>query len=73
MPINFKLEQTIEFGAPNPELNDHFFDYSPDFVDRIPTEFDLQEVRFTRLGDGQDWKLNGLIEDIIYVCRRSAA
>jgi len=35
VPISYEHAETIEFGGPNPKLNDHCFDYGRDFSDRL--------------------------------------
>ena len=35
VPVNFNSVKTIEFGKPNPLLEDHYFDYGMDFGERL--------------------------------------
>lgn len=35
VPITFGRRETIEFGTPNPLLNDHYFDYGEEFTVRL--------------------------------------
>jgi len=35
VPITFGRDETIEFGGPDPRMNDHCFDYGEDFPERL--------------------------------------
>jgi SAM-dependent methyltransferase len=56
VPITFGRRDTIEFGTPNPLLNDHYFDYGEDFT-----------VRVVRAGlSGTAYRLSAVVPKSLY-------
>lgn len=70
VPICDELERTIEYGSPNPDEHEHYYNYGRDFAARIPSEFQVQALRFSELFSAEQFARHGLIEDQLFVCRK---
>ena len=68
VPITLGRRETVEFGGPNPLLNDHCFDYGEDFEDRL-TDASFSGVGY-RLHEVVPSELHerlAVSKDIVYV------
>lgn len=70
VPITFGRPQTVEFGRPNPLLNDHYFDYGEDFTDRVvEAGFSGVGYRLSSVVPTEHFDLMALQDELIYVVR----
>jgi hypothetical protein len=72
VPIDANLESTIEYGAPNPLENEHYYYYGRDFRGRIPDGFEVEAHRFSETFSREQHRALALIDDFIFVCRKRA-
>jgi hypothetical protein len=73
VPIDSKLDQTVEYGKPNPLENEHYYYYGTDFASRIPKCFDVEIHRFSDIFTAEEHLSLALIDDYIFVCRKPLA
>jgi SAM-dependent methyltransferase len=71
VPIDSTLEKTIAYGSPNPLENDHYYNYAPDFADRIPEQFKVTTYTFSHLFSAKEFKEMSLIEDYLFICEKT--
>jgi hypothetical protein len=70
VPMDPNLENTIEYGKPNPFISGHYYDYGKDFPSRIPSEFKVHTYVFSEIFSKSEFYLHGLIEDYIFLCMK---
>jgi SAM-dependent methyltransferase len=71
VPIDLARVTTLEYAAPNPQFDDHYFCYGMDFKGRLQEVFPhVEEVRFSRIFTESQIKKHGFKDEIAYVCRR---
>ena len=63
-------EKTIEYGAPNPLEDHHYYAYGLDFGERLPAEFEVTRYAFSELFNAREFERMALSEDYIFVCRK---
>ncbi len=63
-------ETTVDYGAPNPLEDDHYYDYGLDFEERIPQDFLVTRYTFSSLFDEDEFRQLALFEDYIFVCEK---
>ena len=66
VPIKFDLDKTIEFGKPNPLLDEHYYYYGLDFKDRIPKDITYCEVQFSKIFSQDEMKTYHINDDFIF-------
>jgi SAM-dependent methyltransferase len=70
VPIDNTLSKTIDYGAPNPLENDHYYNYALDFSERIPTQFKTTKFTFSEVFSAQQFRELSLIEDYLFICEK---
>lgn len=70
VPIDASLATTVEYGAPNPLENEHYYYYGNDFRRRIPDGFEVEAYRFSESFSREQHRSLALIDDFIFVCRK---
>ena len=70
VPIDFRLENTVDYGKPNTYETMHFHKYGKDFPKRIPSEFEITLYKFSEQFSRAEMKAMSLVEDWLFVCRK---
>ncbi|MBI4402735.1 MAG: class I SAM-dependent methyltransferase [Deltaproteobacteria bacterium] len=70
LSVPIDAQQTEYWGAPNPLRNNHYYNYGPDFVNRIPLEFNIVRYSFVDLFSKQEFEEMGLLEEYLFVCKK---
>ena len=73
VPTRGDVERTVEYGKPNPDEHDHYYDYGRDFVERIPAEFNVTMLEFSAYITPEQFARYGLVDDKVFVCRKPAS
>ncbi len=74
VPITFGRAETIDFGGPNPLMNDHCFDYGEDFVERVlEAGFSGRAFQLTRVVPRELHRRLGLVDELVLWLEKSRA
>lgn len=68
--IASNLFETIEFGSPNPLLDNRYFEYGMDFTQRFPDKFEVEKLRFSEMFSKKEMKAMSLGEDFLFICSK---
>lgn len=67
VPVNFSRSVTLEFGAPNPLLEHHYYDYAPDFGQRVAeAAFDGRVYRLSQIIAADTFERLRLQDELIF-------
>jgi len=72
VPVNFDSVKTIEFGKPNPLLEDHYFDYGMDFGERLTgAGFKGKAFRLSKIMPKEMFAKHALQDELIFILQKT--
>ena len=68
VPIDSRLEETVFFGEPNPDIFDHYWSHGLDFIDKL-SQFECTAIMPLEVFSKEDVRRYGLSsQEVIYRC-----
>ena len=70
VPVEPGLEKSIDYDQPNKFETMHWHKYGEDFIERIPSGFEVKAYDFVRHFSKQEFRRFGLAAESLFVCRK---